>query len=451
VVSTFVASNKDRMKRKLCTILIGFGALLFSSIESYAQEKKQQLSIEELIELALANHQQLKISAQQKEIAIQQTKILKQQQLPSIGFSATAAYLGDIAIYDRDFSKVMTKDMPHFGNSYAIQASELLYKGGAIRKSIELAEIGEQLAALDWVSDQQSIKFLVISNYLDLYKLLNQQEVYENNKTLGEMRLENVKQFYSQGMLTRNEVIRGELALQNIDQALLVVKNNSAIINYNLAIALGLSPNQQIIPSETLSEKEVIGAYDNYLTLAYDHHPTLQKTQKAIAAAEKKIDLAKTDQYPALAASGGYTMSRPITTVNPVQDMYANTWQVGVSLSYNLDNLYKAPKKIKLEQLEKAKAMDAEVLVMQQVEMNVHAAYTKYAESIQQAHLLEKSQQLAQENYRIIEAKYLNQLAIQAEMTDATNAKLEAELQYANAQINVLYQYYSLLKATGTL
>ncbi|WP_410880196.1 TolC family protein [Myroides sp. DW712] len=439
------------MKRKLRTILGGLGALLFSSIGGYAQEKTQQLSVEELIELALANHQQLKISAQQKEIATQQTQILKQQQLPSIGVSATAAYLGDVDIYDRDFSKVMTKDMPHFGNSYAIQASELLYKGGAIRKSIELAEIGQQLAELDWVNDQQSIKFLVISNYLDLYKLLNQQEVYQNNKELGQLRLDNVKQFYSQGMLTRNEVIRGELALQNIDQALLVVKNNSTIVNYNLTIALGLPSNLQIIPSEAIAQKELLGLYDSYLALAYEHHPALQKTQKAIEAAEKKIDLAKSDQYPALVAMGGYTMSRPITTTTPVLDMYSNAWQVGVSLSYSLDNLYKTPKKIKLEQLEKTKAMDTQVLARQQVEMSVHAAYAKYDESIQQAHLLEKSQQLAQENYRIIEAKYLNQLAIQAEMTDATNAKLEAELQYANAQINVLYQYYSLLKATGTL
>ncbi|MBB1140081.1 TolC family protein [Myroides sp. WP-1] len=439
------------MKSKLRTILGGFVALLLSTTWSYAQEKSTQLSVEEIIKLALENHQQLKLSAQQKEIASQQTQILKLQQLPTLGVSATAAYIGDALILDRDFSKVATKDMPHFGNSYAIQASELLYKGGAIKKSIELAKIGEQIAELDWINDQQSIKFLVISNYLDLYKLLNQQEVYQNNKKLGQIRLENVKQFYSQGMLTRNEVIRGELALQNIDQALLVVTNNINIVNYNLNIALGLDVNTKLSPSETISEKELMGLYEYYLALAYENHPTLKITEKAIAVADQKIAIAKTDQYPALIAMGGYNMSRPITTSNPVMDMYSNTWQVGVTLNYSLDNLYKTPKKVKLEQLEKGKAEETRVLAMQQIEMGVHASYTKYEEAIQNAHLLEKSQQLAQENYRIIEAKYLNQLAIQAEMTDATNAKLEAELQYANAQINVLYQYYSLLKATGTL
>ncbi|MGG5576237.1 TolC family protein [Myroides sp. C15-4] len=439
------------MKSKWRIILGGFAALLFSTTGGYAQEHTTKLTVDEIIELALANHQQLKISAQQKDIANQQTQVLKLQQLPTIGVSATAAYIGDALILDRDFSKVTTNDMPHFGNSYAIQASELLFKGGAIKKSIELAKIGEQIAALDWVNDQQSIKFLVISSYLDLYKLLNQQEVYQNNKQLGQIRLENVKQFYSQGMLTRNEVIRGELALQNMDQALLVVNNKLNIVNYNLAIALGLDTQTTILPTEEIDEKELVGLYDQYLSLAYEHHPTLQLTDQAVLAADKKIALAKTDQYPALAAIGGYSMSRPITTSNPVLDMYSNTWQVGVSLNYSLDNLYKTPKKVKLERLQKEKAEETKVWAMQQVEMSVHAAYSKYEEAIQNAHLLERSQQLAQENYRIIEAKYLNQLAIQAEMTDATNAKLEAELQYANAQINVLYQYYSLVKATGTL
>lgn len=58
---------------------------------------------------------------------------------------------------------------------------------------------------------------------------------------------------------------------------------------------------------------------------------------------------------------------------------------------------------------------------------------------------------LAEENYKITEAKYLNQLAVQAEMIDAQNQKLQSELDYANGEINVLYQYYNLLKSTGTL
>jgi len=91
------------------------------------------------------------------------------------------------------------------------------------------------------------------------------------------------------------------------------------------------------------------------------------------------------------------------------------------------------------------------VLQQQNVDVQTNAAWLKWQEALQQAQLYKESETLANENYRIIEAKYLNQLALQADMTDATNAKLEAELQYANSQINVLYQYYNLIKTTGTL
>lgn len=429
----------------------GLGLLLLSYTSAYSQVSQQSLSIEQAVNLALENHQQLKVTALNKDISEGQTQILKQQRLPNLAFTANASYIGDALILDKDFSKVMTKDMPHFGNSYAVQASELLFKGGAINKSIELAQIGEQLASLDLVQDQQSIKFLVVSNYLDMYKLVHQEQVYQNNKKLAQIRLENVNRYYKEGMMTRNEVIRGELVLQNMDQALLSVDNNLSILNYNLAIALGLPTSTKITPNEALIHKALDGDYTYYLNLAYSQHPMMQKVEKGVDAAQKKVEIANTDKYPSLAAVGGYNMSRPITTTNPVMDMYSNAWQVGISLSYNIDNLYKTPKKVKLEKLQKSKAEETRTLVQQQLEMGVNAAYTKYDEAIQNANLLKKSQQLAQENYKIIEAKYLNQLAIQAEMTDATNAKLEAELQYANAEINVLYQYYSLLKATGTI
>jgi outer membrane protein TolC len=130
--------------------------------------------------------------------------------------------------------------------------------------------------------------------------------------------------------------------------------------------------------------------------------------------------------------------------------MYSGGWQK-VSLSYNIDNLYKTKEKVKLGELQKTQANDAMTLTQQNIDMAVNAAYTKYQESIQQADILNDAKRLAEENYKITEAKYLNQLAVQAEMIDAQNQKLQSELDYANAEINVLYQYYNLLKSTGTL
>lgn len=415
----------------------------------FSQEK--QMTASEVAEMAVQNHQQLKVSAQNIDIAKQQTDVVKLQKLPTITASTSQFYLGDAVAIDKDFSNSTNIPMPHYGSSYSVQATQLIFKGGLVNKSIEMAGLREQLSELDLEKNKQDVKFLVISNYLDVYKILNQEVVFQNNKKLAQERLKNIQKFYQQGMVTRNEVIRGELAIKNLDQGILTLANNRKILNYNLNIALGLSSGTEIIPVENLSNKESGIGLEYYMELAYNDNPLLKSAKTNIDVADKNIEIIKTDKMPTLAGFGGYTLQRPITTRNPVLDMYSGGWQTGVSLSYNIDNLFKTKERIKLGELQKNQANDAMTLVQQNVEMGVNAAYVKYQESIQQAEILNDAKKLAEENYKITEAKYLNQLAVQAEMIDAQNQKLQSELDYANAEINVLYQYYNLLKSTGTL
>ncbi|MCS3532062.1 TolC family protein [Chryseobacterium sp. JUb7] len=434
----------NNIKTALSLVIALFPALFFS------QEIKQ-LTANEVAELAIHNHQQLKVSAQNIDIAKQNTNVAKLQKLPTITASTSQFYLGDAVAIDKDFSNSTNIPMPHYGSSYAVQATQLIFKGGLVNKSIELAELREQLSELDLEKNKQDVKFLVISNYLDVYKILNQQEVFQNNKKLAQERLKNIRKFYQQGMVTRNEVIRGELAIKNLDQGILTLVNNKKILNYNLSIALGLPTDTEIIPVENLENKESGIGMDYYISLAHDSNPLMKSAKTNIDVANKNIEIIKTDKMPTIAGFGGYTLQRPITTRNPVLDMYSGGWQTGISLSYNIDNLYKTKERVKVGELQKNQSSDAMTLTQQNIDMAVNAAYVKYQESIQQADILNDAKKLAEENYKITEAKYLNQLAVQAEMIDAQNQKLQSELDYANAEINVLYQYYNLLKSTGTL
>jgi outer membrane protein TolC len=432
------------IKTALSFVIAIFPALFFS------QELKQ-MTANEVAELAVKNHQQLKVSAQNIDIAKQNTNVTKLQKLPTITASTSQFYLGDAVAIDKDFSNSTNIPMPHYGSSYAVQATQLIFKGGLVNKSIELAGLREQLSELDLEKNKQEVKFLVISNYLDVYKILNQQEVFQSNKRLAQERLKNIQKFYQQGMVTRNEVIRGELAIKNLDQGILTLMNNKKILNYNLSIALGLPTDTEIIPIESLENKEAGIGMDYYVNLAHDSNPLMKSAKTNVNVADKNIEIIKTDKMPTVAGFGGYTLQRPITTRNPVLDMYSGGWQTGVSLSYNIDNLYKTKERVKLGELQKTQANDAIILTQQNIDMMVNAAYVKYQESIQQADILNDAKKLAEENYKITEAKYLHQLAVQAEMIDAQNQKLQSELDYANAEINVVYQYYNLLKSTGTL
>ena len=431
-----------------------FLAIVFSGLSmiGYSQELIQyQLSLKEAITLGLENHQQLKVAKAILGTSQQQVKVSKSQHLPTITFSANVFYLGDALVLNPDWSKLQTVDMPHFGNSFAVQASQLLYKGGVIKKSVEMAELQMQLSELDLISNEQDIKFLIISNYLDIYTLINQIHVLEQNKILAEQLSDNLKKSFEQDMVTRNELIRAELQIKNLDQAILTMQNNHVILSNQLSYALGLPINILIIPTEDVEAEIGLQTKDYYTNLAYRQNPGLLSAEKNAEIAQKNINLTKTNWFPSLSAFTGYNMQRPVTSTTPVQDLYNNTWQVGLSLNYNIDNLYKSKRQVDLSKRQAFTAQETLVYTQQNIEIGVNVAFLKYQEAEQQVLLMKESENLANENYEIVRAKYLNQLAITAEMTDASNAKLNAELQYANAVINALFQYYNLLKSTGTL
>lgn len=58
---------------------------------------------------------------------------------------------------------------------------------------------------------------------------------------------------------------------------------------------------------------------------------------------------------------------------------------------------------------------------------------------------------LAGENYEQVKTKYFNQLALMVDLIDASNAKFEAELELKNAEAEILYQYYQILRTLGKL
>ncbi|AQX84266.1 MULTISPECIES: TolC family protein [Bacteroidota] len=435
--------------KKITMLLLGL--FVFSQTIYAQQGQERTITIKELFELTKENHPNLKVSKTDIAIAKQDVEVAKNAQLPTLNAALQGYYLGDAHIIDKDFSNSTRVDMPHFGNTFSIDASQLIWKGGMVKNGIKAQSLKEELTELNYQSNEQSIKLLVLGYYLDLYQLLNQKSVYQQNIQLAEQRLQNINKFYNQGMVTRNDVIRGELQLSNLKLALQVVENNRQILNKQLTTALGLSENTQIVPDETiLSNVPKALLMEDYRAFA-QNHPTILMTKKAVDIYETSEKITRAEMMPSLSAFAGNQLARPITTSTPALDMYTNGWSAGLSLNFNIDALYKTPKKIKQVRFEKDKAIAQANEAEQMIDVAVNAAYIKYNEAVTQNNTLETNKELSDENYRIMNSKYNNQLAILLDLIDASNQKLDAELQFANSEISIVYAYYKLLKESGNL
>jgi len=427
------------------------GLFVFSQTIYAQQGQERTITIKELFELTKENHPNLAVSKADITIAKQKVEVAKNAQLPSINTGVQAYYLGDVNIIDKDFSNSTRVEMPHFGNTFSVDASQLIWKGGLVQNSIKAQSLQEELTELNYQANEQSIKLLVLGYYLDLYKLINQKKVYQQNIQLAEQRLDNINKYYNQGMVTRNDVIRGELQLSNLNLALQVIENNRQILNKQLTTALGLADTTEILPDDTLLENMPNVTFLENYRQDVQNHPTVLMTQKAINIYEISEKITKAERLPSLSAFAGNRLARPITTSTPPLDMYTNGWSAGLSLNFNIDALYKTPKKIKQVKFEKDKAIAQANEARQMIDISVNAAYIKYNEALTQNNTLGTNKNLADENYRIMNSKYNNQLAILLDLIDASNQKLDSELQFVNSEINIVYAYYKLLKESGKL
>lgn len=421
------------------------------SINTAFAQNERKISVEELFTLTKENHPNLAVSKADITIAKQKVEVAKNAQLPSINAGVQAYYLGDVNIIDKDFSNSKRVEMPHFGNTFSVDASQLIWKGGLVQNSIKAQSLQEELTELNYQANEQTIKLLVLGYYLDLYKLINQKKVYQQNIQLAVQRLDNINKYYNQGMVTRNDVIRGELQLSNLNLALQVIENNRQILNKQLTTALGLADTTEILPDDTLLENMPNVTFLENYRQDVQNHPTVLMTQKAINIYEISEKITKAERLPSLSAFAGNRLARPITTSTPPLDMYTNGWSAGLSLNFNIDALYKTPKKIKQVKFEKDKAIAQANEARQMIDISVNAAYIKYNEALTQNNTLGTNKNLADENYRIMNSKYNNQLAILLDLIDASNQKLDAELQFVNSEINIVYAYYKLLKESGKL
>lgn len=431
------------------------GALFLASNPGVAASQDtlyKKLTVTQLFKLAEDSSQQLKVSRMGIDIAAQKVEVAKTLRNPLLTASANASYLGDVTIYDKHFTNKTNIPMPHFGNSFAAQASQLVFKGGAVKNNIAISNLQEQLAQLGYEKNILDVKILLAGTYFDLFRLYNQRKVYEKNISLAQLRKNNIIKMYKQGMITRNDVIRNDLLITNLNTAVQQITNNIAILSQQLDIALGLPDNTFIVPDSTiLTIKPLSGVLNNYLEYAYLNVPDLKSAAVSSQIARKGIALAKADRFPVIGLSAGNALNRPITNSLPAKDVYTNGWQAGVGISYNISALYNSKHTVKLASMQFNQQREAEELIRQNTEFVVKAAYIRHQEANQLIASAEKSRELAEENFRIVEKKYLNQMALLTDLVDATNAKLDAELQKTNVEISILYTFYQLQKATGTL
>lgn len=410
------------------------------------------MSIAQLFEKIEENSKSLQASRTGVEAANLGIESAKSKKLPDLDASLSFSYIGNALLTDRDFSNVHGLSSPHFGNNFAFQAQQVVYAGGAINAGIKLAELGKRQAEVGEKLTRQQIRFIALGQYLDLYKVDNRIKVYEKNIELTKQLISDIKAKQTQGMALKNDITRYELQMESLKLGLTALHNNRSILNHQLCNTIGMSQDVQIVPDATIADKTYGKDGEAYWqTAGLMNSPLLEQTSNAIKIAEQKEKIAKSGLLPKVAFVATDQFDGPILFELPPVDKNLNVWYVGVGVKYSLSSLFKSNKRIKQAAVETRQAREAHSVQAEQLNNNVQAAYVQYQQTYVELETQQKSVELAQQNYEVMNARYLSQLALVTDMVDASNLKLNAELSEVDARINIVYAYYRMKYVAGEI
>lgn len=377
--------------------------------------------------------------------------------LPTAEFSASAGYLSNVGVIGMGTMPSGFYDMPHFSNSYALQANLVVYGGGRKRTDIGIAALERDMAALDAVRDRQDVRLILAGYHLDLYQLYQQREVYNFTIDMSRALLQKIANRYESGAALKSDKIRNELLVSSFELALTRVEDRIAITNYNLIILLNL-PASTIVKPDGLNEMDagvqqllLVANNTSLETVALRNNPELNKALAVISIADKRLQQVRSTLLPEVSVFASASMARPYTFDIPAKDIYANTNIIGLRLNLPVSSLYLFGKKRDIAQKDIAIASLSAELAEQALKREVNSRTILLRQSIAQLETLYKQQELAGENYRRITDSYMEQLALNTEVMDATSQKLDADLRISQAMAEILFNYYQLRKALGNL
>lgn len=431
-------------------IISGFLLLALTPLTIMAQSQRQ-LTVEELFSLIETGNATLRAQKQGAEVALQAVSEAKSRRLPDVNASLSVAYNGNVVMTDRDFSNATGFSSPHFGNSFALEAQQTVYAGGALNAGIRLAETQRKLAENSADITRQQQRFMALGQYLELFKIDNGIQVYNSNIALTEKLLADIKAKHAEGMALKNDVTRYELQMETLRLGLRKLKDSRAILNHQLCNTLGLTdtelkPDPNVVSTATDDSPE-----HAWQERAAASSTAIRASDLSIDAAKEQLTIAKSDLMPHVSLFAADTFSGPFTYDVPPIDKNFNVWYVGVGVSYSFSSLFKGNKGVRrakaaIIQSEYNKAATAET-----VNNSMQEAYTLYQQGFADLCTRQKSVELAGSNYQVINDRYLNQLALITDMVDASNVKLDAELQEVNARVNIVYAYYKLKFVAGEM
>ena len=425
----------------------------------------RKLDLLQVIEIGLNQNIELKLSEKDLEITKKNLSIAKSQYLPSIIFGAKSVKIDDdrakyvlsgqaekTVFATASLRQILFSD-PVIGN---IKINKHLYKS---------TEFSYQQAKLDLI--------LLISNlYFNTLILRNNHRILQENNKLIKKNLEIAKQRELLGHSGSSDVYRWESQLANSSSLLFDAKNKFSIAKLQLDLVLNISKDNDYELEDmdyrekvfTFYTNEFIKQIDNqkkmdilieyFITQANQNSVELKQIKETQSALKRRLAIYLRQRFlpqAELSANIQHTMHRQGKGSTPYDygDFMDTPWEIGIGLYLPIFQGGKIDHQIFQTKQELLKLNKKYQLALKKIETDVRRAFFDLTTSFSKIEALKISAENAKKSLGLVTDSYSKGFSSIAELIDAQNNSLYADLDAVNSNYIFLLNLIKTERSTG--
>jgi outer membrane protein len=438
-----------------------FAQVLSWPLLSRAADRKP-LSVEEAVALGLEASPGLHASRARTESASARARELQAARLPSLKFGGGYARLSEVPPFEvtLPISPNPIVVSQNYFNSYTLRlgVQQPLFTGFRLEAGAEAARMLEKSAGLDLERDRLEFAFTVKSAYWALARAIAFEKAVAENIDQVTEQLKDVRAFYDQGLLTRNEVLRAELQLSNARLMLIDTQNAidvartslNSLIGWPLETEIELTTTaESLAASLPVEEKTAGGTASSLIQTALSDRADLRSADLRIKSSEAGVKAAKAAWYPQVLLTGNYYYYRPNPRLMPAQDKFYGSWDIGISLSLDIWNWGQTRSQTIQAEAQLAQARDSRKLLGDQVSLEVIQSRLAVKQAREKTSVAREAVVQAEENLRITRERFRQGVALNRDVLDAEIELLQAKTNRTQAAIDLVLAQARLEKALG--
>ncbi len=242
------------------------------------------------------------------------------------------------------------------------------------------------------------------------------------------------KNFYEVGMTPKNDLLVAEVELANAKQELVAAENRFQVAWAEFNTLLRRSIDAPVVLEDILTYKPVTQSYESCRETAKQNRTELKVADLQVAIGERNVHLARKDYMPEVNLRGSYNKLGNNPDMEGSEGIIdPESWDVMLSANWTFWEWGKTRHGVREKLSFLAQAKEKRKQAEDDIRLEVKKAYLKLRESEKNIFTVKKAVEQAQENLRMNEARYKEQVATSTDVLDARTLLSETETNYYNA------------------